>query len=346
MWNSTSASQMKNHLDCNSKWYFDKIVFPDAEQTGTASTELGTEVHACIEDFLKGTKPTLDHELLRDNTYIHAVKDSGFPLRVEFEFVDTTSFRVPAKGFIDLVVLDHGTKTCFVVDHKTSKEWKYSKTTDELRVDPQALLYLWVLYQELGDDWTYSFAHHVILTKKVSPERLTVVEFTPAEIKAGKVLLDGWIAGQFHDSRALDHTFVDRNFSACYKYGKCKFWDYCKGEKAVPSLSESLKKTPTVASVTSAEATVYIDCIPLHTNFTWFEDWVADLCTAYQAEVGEHWLVAKYNEGARAIAFQAHREVEQGKRSLPAALVLRSNSPLSLVYENLLSGVRIVKGIR
>lgn len=335
---------MKNHLDCNSKWYFDKIVFPDAEQTSTASTELGTEVHACIENYLNG-KGELDHELLVDNTYVPAVKASGFPLRVEYEFVDTTSFKVPARGFIDLVVLDHGNKSCFIVDHKTSKEWKYSRTADELRTDPQALLYLWVLYQELGDDWTYSFAHHVILTKKPSPERITVVEFTAAEIIKGKAILDGWVAGMFHDARALDHTFVDRNFSACYKYGKCKFWDYCKGETKVPSLSETLKNKVAPAPA-ATDTTLYVDCMPLHMSFTHFEDWVADLVAAYEKEVGEHYLVAKYNEGAKAIALQAHKEVALGNRKLPSALVLRSSHPIASVFENLHTGGKVVKGIR
>ena len=361
MWNSVSASQMKNHLDCNSKWYFDKIVFPDAEQTSTVSTELGTEVHACIENYLNG-KGELDHELLVDNTYVPAVKASGFPLRVEYEFVDTTSFKVPARGFIDLVVLDHGNKSCFIVDHKTSKEWKYSRTADELRTDPQALLYLWELYLELGDDWTYSFAHHVILTKKPSPERITVVEFTAAEIIKGKATLDGWVAGMFHDARALDHTFVDRNFSACYKYGKCKFWDYCKGETKVPSLSETLKNKapgrgfqtfiphdhpePDALVSPPVSYTLYVDCIPLHEPSVFFEDWVADLVAAYEKEVGEHYLVAKYNEGAKAIALQAHKEVALGNRKLPPALVLRSSHPIASIFENLHTGGKVVKGIR
>lgn len=349
MWNSVSASQMKNHLDCNSKWYFDKIVFPDSEQTSTASTELGTEVHACIEDYLNG-KGELTHELLSENTYIPAVKASGFPLRVEYEFNDSTSFKVPARGFIDLVVLDHGNKSCFIVDHKTSKEWKYSRTADELRADPQALLYLWILYQELGSDWTYSFAHHVILTKKPSPERITVVEFTAEEIVKGKATLDSWVAGMLHDARALDHTFVDRNFAACYKYGKCKFWDYCKGEKAVPSLSETLKaktKAEPVIVQPGAEApTLYVDCMPMQTPVVFFEDWIADLVAAYATEVGEHYLVAKYNEGAKAIAIQAHKEVALGNRKLPVTLVLRSNHPIASVFENLHTGVRVVRGIR
>lgn len=352
---------MRNHSDCNRKWYFDKIVFPrDDTDEGTASTKLGTEVHANIEDFFNDAG-ALDHPLLTFNTFVHMVKGSDVERRIEWEFLDETSFKVAAKGYIDLVTIDHDNKKIAVIDHKTTKDWKYSKKEDELRDDPQALLYLWVAYQEFGEGWNYSFSHHVILTKKAEPERITTIEVTTDQIKKGKKALDEMIAGMVHDSKALDHTFVDHNnYRSCYKFGKCQFWDYCKGEKKVPSIAEALaaKKGMKVEApawmmegppveVKPSDSIFYVDCLPNNLKpLVQFEDFVADLVVAYQDEVGENYLITKYNEGCKAVALQAHKEVLEGKRKMPGSLFGRSSNPAVIFFSNFhAANCMVVKGI-
>lgn len=347
MWNSISASQIKTHQDCNRKWFFEKIVFPKEENEGSASTRLGTEVHACIENYLNG-EGLLDHPLLELNTYVAKVKGrSDLDRRVEWEFSDTSSFKVTARGFIDLVLIDWANKHVTVMDHKTTKDWRYAKKEDELRVDAQLLLYMWVVLQEFGPEWKYTFGHHVILTKEPAPERVTLVDVSVAEIIQGKALLDSWVSGMIHDSRALDHTFVDKDYGSCYKYGKCAFWDYCKGEKKVPALSSLVKTVTSAPPEPPVESVVLIDAIPVGEAFTWYEEWVSDLVAAYEKEIGEHYMATKYNEGCKQVALQAHKEVMEGKRTLPRFLVLRSTNPSCVFFENFYgSRKNVVKGIR
>lgn len=346
MWNSISASQIKTHQDCNRKWFFEKIIFPKDENEGSASTRLGTEVHACIEDYLND-KGQLDHPLLELNTYIAQVKGrADLERRVEWEFNDTTSFKVTARGYIDLVLIDRANKHITVMDHKTTKDWRYAKKEEELRQDAQLLLYMWVALQEFGPEWQYTFGHHVILTKEPAKERLTLVDVSVDQIVQGKTLLDSWVAGMIHDSRALDHTYVDKDYTSCYKYGKCAYWDYCKGEKKVPSLAEMVKK-PADPVAQQEKPMIYVDAIPVGLEFTWYEAWVTDLIDAYARDTGQHYMETKYNEGCKAVAFQAHKEVMEGKRKLPRCLVLRSTNPSCVFFENFYGNNAIyVKGIR
>ena len=327
-----SASQVKTYLDCNRKWYFEKVVFPDERGQGGAGAQLGTEVHADIEGFLSGGE--LQHELLAENFFLYNLPEHT-ERRVEWEF-EAVGFAAPGKGFVDLVLINEHNKTILIVDHKTTKDWKYAKTSDELREDPQALLYLWALYCEFGPDWTYSFAHHVISTRKPEPERLTSITVSTAEILKGKKFLDEVLERMIPDSSAVSFKGVDPNYGSCYKFGKCPYWAYCKDGKMLKSLTAAPK-----TEVSAPDPVVYVDCMPVRSAVLWYEDFIAALAAEYEARVGEHYLVTKYNEGAKAVA------IEAAKLPLPEGLVLRSSNPSAVVFENLVSGrARVVRAIR
>ena len=356
-WNRTSASQVKTYQECNRKWFFERVIFPDEDPEESVSLSTGTDVHASIEDVLNNKVEVASHPLLAENSYIYSVRASGLELRVEWEFLDTTNFKVPAKGFIDLVIIDHAAKTIQVVDHKTTKNWRYVKKPDALRKDAQCILYLMQALTEFGPGWAYSFSHHCILTAEAAPEKLVTVTMTVDEIIQGAAELDLLVAGMLHASRALDHTFVDYNTKGCWAYGKkCKFWDYCKGDKKVPSLAELMKsKADTTAlqipteklDLVTTTKTLYVDCLPKG-DFTWFSDWILDLVKEYEKDVGENYMVAKFNEGAKIVAVQAHQEVLKGTRKLPDNLVVRSSSPIENIFDNLHCDRfdHVVRGIR
>lgn len=327
-----SASQVKTHRDCNRKWYFEKVVFLDEPPRNTGSTALGTEVHAAIEDFLTG-KAGLEHVLLVDNQWLRALP-SHDEMRVE-QYFECADFSPVAKGYIDLVLIDRAAKHVLVVDHKTTKDWKYARTADELRQDPQALFYLWVLFKEFGIEYTYEFGHHVILTSKREKERFTSFVTSGIEILQGKKDLDRSIEGMAMDARAVDHTYVDGDYSACFKYGRCQFWSYCRENKEVKVVHD------VEAPVVAVKPTVYVDCMPVGAQVTWFEDWINPITEAYFRDNGEHYLVTRYNEGAKKVGAEA------ATRAIPHNLVLRTSNPAAVVFENLVTGkANIVRGIR
>jgi len=332
---------VKTYQECNRKWFFERVIFPDEPPEESVSLSTGTDVHASIEDVLNNKVERASHPLLAENKFIYNILRLSLETRVEWEFLDETNFKVPAKGFIDLLIVNRLERVIDVVDHKTTKNWKYCKKPEVLRKDPQAILYLMQALTEFGQGWEYRFTHHYVLTSEVAPERLVTITMMPEEILQAAGELNQVVSGMLHSSHALDHTFVDPNYTGCWAYGrKCKFWDYCKGDKKVPSpspsLAELMKPTaiPGVTLATASASTLYVDCIPEGT-FTWFSDWILDLVKEYEKDVGENYMVAKFNEGPKIVAVQAHKEVLAGTRVLPNNLVVRSSRPIENIFDNL-----------
>ena len=97
------------------------------------------------------------------------------------------------------------------------------------------------------------------------------------------------------------------------------------------------------APAPAARNVVYLDCMPTRGPVVHWDAWVSDLADAYSREVGEHYLMTKYNEGAKAVAAKAF------EREVPAGLVLRSSDPAALLFSNFVRGdarYELVVGVR
>lgn len=353
-WNHGSASQIQNYLLCARKWWFAKVLGLDGG--GTANMALGTQVHANIEDHLRGTGE-LDHRLLALNTFVPAIKAAGHRIYIEHAF-STKDLVKDTEGFIDLIVVNTTTKTIEVWDHKTTKDWKYMKTEEILRDDPQCLLYTWVAYSMFHEefpDYSYRFGHHVILTSKVAVEETISFPVTVEAILAGRDKLNTWLRSMEEDSKLLDYKLVEPTFSACWAYGPCPFKDYCKGNKPVPRLSElpkiattdepnpAVTLPPLIAEEIKTKltsATVYVNAIPLGERFATFAEWAEPVYAEYRAEVKEDPLATKYLQGIYAVV------KELLKRKLPEHLVIRRGDPIAEHFVTQLpSTVRVVQGL-
>lgn len=342
-WEHGSASQIQTYMSCSRKWWLKKIAGLD--DSGSASTALGTEVHANIEAFLKGEGP-LDHRLLSLNTFVPAVKASGHRLLIEHEF--RALMDAPVVGYIDLVVVDEVNKIVHVWDHKTSKDWKWAKTEADLRSDPQCLLYLAVALDLYGPSYTYRFGHHVILTSAVEPQRTVSFEVSLDEIERGRATLNTWLRSMRQDADLVDGAMVEPTFGSCWAYGGCPFKDICKGNKPMPRLSDFKKSDQAIQAVAEApvvrdpdrRGVVYVNAVPLNAKITTFSEWAEPVYAAYREEMREDPLATKYLQGVYAVV----RELL--KRDLPEHLVIRRGDPIGDHFASQLpSTVRVVQGI-
>lgn len=360
IWDHVSASQIRTHGDCNRQWFYEKILGVERVMKSQDSLDLGKIVHKDIEDYLSGVSDSLSHPLLADNTWLSQVKARDWEIRTEQAFRDT-SFRKPAEGFIDLVLVDRVNKIVEVWDHKTTKNWKYMKKEAALRADPQAQLYLLQAWKEFGDEYRYFFGHHVILTSKTEEQRTVSWEASLEQIEEGRRCLERRVVLMMLDSQALDVGSVEPNYSACWAYGGCPFKAYCKEGK--PLSLFNFKKTTTDAAAAAGttldtvgvttttpvgKPLLYLDCMPVGsgTRTIYWNEWVSDLAAEYQQEVGEHYLMSKYNEGAKAIANIAWQGVLTGKRSI-GGLVLSSNNLAAVLFSELAGdSVFLVRGVK
>lgn len=130
-----SASQVATFLQCQRKWAWSKI--DKIEVPPHPSAQLGTRVHAVAEQYFRtGQINYTDHEAacifeagLENNPALAdvAAVEKHFTLDLPFgSFV----------GYKDLVL-----NSPEVVDHKTTSSFRYLKTEEELRQDPQANIY-------------------------------------------------------------------------------------------------------------------------------------------------------------------------------------------------------------
>lgn len=321
---------------CNRRWFFDHVR-EMRDTKGSAATDLGKEVHADIERALRDNQE-LSHPLLRANTFIDRVRRlarAGMEMRIEHEFYD---HELPALGFIDLVLIDRPGKAVYIIDHKTSGNLKYIKTAAQLALDDQCLLYAYQLLREFGRGFRYFFGHHVIPTKTAGPEQITIIELDLFQIDAGRQAQIEYVAAM---ARSLDKApgEIPKTESACFKfppYG-CPHKSYCNSSNSFSFLDEPMRLS------SDPIIPVYLDCMPTRGPVVHWDVWVADLTAAYQKTYGEHYLMTKFNEGAKIMAAKAW------ETPVPAGLVLRSTDAAALLFSNLVRGdvrYELVVGVR
>lgn len=351
MWSRASASQIDTWTLCNRRWWFDKIAGRE-DRSGSASTNLGSEVHQAIEDYLNGITHEPDHLLLAGNTFVRDVRNGTALCNitrtlVEHEFtIDLGG--VPALGYIDLVLVDEDARRIYVIDHKTSGNLKYTKDAAALADDTQGRLYCWWAFSHFGPSWEYFFGHHVISTKGAEAGgegRLTVIGKTHDEIQRGYKILCHQAASMQADAGRLDAAQVDANFGACFKFPPrgCPHKSYCRASKENNmSLFDSI--APPAPSPAASPTYVYLDAMPSRGPVVFWDHFIDGLAATYHRERGEHYLLTAYNEGAKAVARKAWETL-----TIPAGLVLRSSDPSAVIFANLARGDErfvVVQGVR
>ena len=121
-----SASQISSFRRCKRKWWWEKVQKVETEPSDAA--KLGQELHAELEKYFNG-----EGELgKRTEVGIGSFPEPSEKLKVEEGF-DFMGFH----GIVDLY--DPTTEKLY--DHKTTSNFKYAKTSEELKYDPQAIIY-------------------------------------------------------------------------------------------------------------------------------------------------------------------------------------------------------------
>lgn len=144
-----SASQIDLFRKCPRKWAWAYI--EGFREEPTESTELGGRVHKILEGYLRdGTK-------IDGTTHEGSIAQAGLPFLPEpgtglvEEYFRIPSGEVILHGYIDW----HGS---YVLDHKTTSDFRWAKTPEDLSSDTQSILYgSWALGSaaEISARWLY-----------------------------------------------------------------------------------------------------------------------------------------------------------------------------------------------
>ncbi len=260
-WHHASPSQIKRYRECESAWFLESVHgFPRRE---TAATANGKAMHAELEAYLVEGKPP------------GALASTGLAFLptppvardlVEAPFAILAPRLAPVVAKIDLIDPD---RFATLVDHKsTSSISKYAKSEDELRADPQAIIYAVALAPyfaalaggprpvaaadyvtprrpgrevetypgvELALDalaWLpggITFEHVYYQTKPFKSDRASVI-LSGADVRNGWQSVEADVRRMMSTASKAPHVSeVPHNLEACGRYGGCQFRKLCAG---------------------------------------------------------------------------------------------------------------------
>lgn len=264
-----SASQISKYRGCARQWGWRYIAqLPDPSGPAAA---LGTEVDDTqLQPYLRDDRPI---DFSRDSGYIAASglaflprpKSHGMELQKHFVMpsptwhADGEHIGFGYQGYIDLWMPDGGmpdiTGAPVVCDFKTTGNWKYVKTTEQLKVDVQAQLYAtWAMYKTKSKIvdlvWVYMATKGPRKAKRVHlrvhaddvAEQFTAINETAVEM---------------YDVRqtVTDPMELKPNPEMCDAYGGCPYRHKCNlgpGEKIDAAAAQYARQNNVEVSMSNA----------------------------------------------------------------------------------------------
>ena len=218
-----SVSQIRTMDLCNAKWWLEKIA--GLSTPSTLSQQLGTEVHAAIEAYLKhGARfpDTRAGRLAASGVHLLPAPASGLGVEVRVDVPGT----LPLMGYIDLLETPE-IGTYWITDHKTTSSPAYADTEDKLAADLQLHVYAHAVRLADPRATRFRLRKNYFLTKGTAAKAwhvtahvgLDAIAYVPEKIEssAQKAL---YLAG-------LREREVPRNLDACGAFGGCPFRDRC-----------------------------------------------------------------------------------------------------------------------
>ena len=312
-----SASQITTYRDCPRKWYLNKIA--GLETPSTAATQLGGEVHALLESYLR------DGAAIPTDTLAGEIALSGVehipttrPIEVELSLADDmplTDSPVLVRGFVDLIIPSEH----HIIDHKTSSNKRYTKTKRELKQNVQLILYARAYLDRASECDEVALTHIYYGTKSRWSKSVTVT-LSREEILTQWAGIRQTITEMMHTSTHDHAGDAPPNYDACKKYGGCPFVSQCfnasryhanEDTQMTPEqrmqklgLSDPKPATPKTTSTSTAIKTLYIGCHPVKNGtrpvnvLDAYRDLVDEICTAFSVP---HIGVIDYGRGYAAL---------------------------------------------
>lgn len=230
-----SPSQISTYLDCPRKWGWGKIDKIQVPPNGSAA--LGSKVHAVLEDYLAGKGLVYDPGLAivgdiasSGLEHIPEPQAPGMIIEHPFTFQPEGLTDVLYTGRIDFFLSPLNTRPRPLIgDHKTTSGLQWAKSPDDLRADPQGVIYgayAFDAYPEAeGVDlrWVY------YQTKGARRSKKTELTWTREENRKAleKINVTAGQIASITRSSIKSATELPYSPEACEKYGGCPYRAQC-----------------------------------------------------------------------------------------------------------------------
>lgn len=240
-----SPSQISTFRDCPRKWAFDKI--DKVPRKSTPATQFGTDAHLAMELYgREGSKPNFAMATAPERAALKVIEGEQVLSQVEgilYEGRDMHGVPGPSSdatgkfslsiegkpynlhGYLDYID-PRDESHVIITDYKFLKDDKWIKSTEQLAVDPQALIYSYYAFSVWAAEQV-TFSHEVGVKKKQPYRRRTSITFgrNDAKFWAGMQKIFDTCDDIYAAKQAMQ---FEKNTSACFMYGGCTYKALCK----------------------------------------------------------------------------------------------------------------------
>ena len=214
-----SPSQIKTWRTCQRKWWYEKVA--GIRQETTPNQQLGTDVHSILEHYVE------NGVVIPDN-FAGQIAKAALPMvnmqsKCEHQFDIPLVDGILATGRIDFTAFG------VIEDLKTTSSMRYAKTSEELKTDPQAIMYLWAAQRDPALEFfgpISKFAHLIVETKVPHKTRRVECVLSEEEIEEGISLIKS-DALEMKSASGKEVDDIDYNLDACAMYGGCHLHGEC-----------------------------------------------------------------------------------------------------------------------
>jgi len=236
-----SASQVDTYNTCNRKWWFNKIL--GIETPPHPSAVIGTEVHAQLEAYLEEKAPADSLGPIARTALPFAPKPGTVYIEQSIETLGLVAGGLPALGYID--VLDLRSDPPQVLDWKTTSNFRYAKTEDELLRNVQMSVYARATLAmcdrlDVPEPTNVRVTHVAMLTKAPHEARRTSALMPVRTIHENWSSIDRTVLTMRETATCETPDKVTPTKSACSAYGGCPFLDRCRALEATRSIFAGL----------------------------------------------------------------------------------------------------------
>lgn len=306
-----SATSIKLFKSCPRRW-FERYVLDKKEPTSKAMLR-GNEVHRQLEDYLlNGVMPDDSTAGLIAQAGLEHLppRSTAYEVELSLEHLPIEGTPAPFKGFIDLYIKQ---ATPEVLDHKTTSNFKYALTADQLAEDTQLIIYAaHALTHSDADE--IRLTHVCYLTKPpyTSQRTSTVVSRDHVYKHFNEILTT---VEQMVASSEYPATLMQKNKDYCWAYGKkCPYFDECQrtiNHTGIKHMSDKqlsvidrlrgvkpADATPVATTPVAEPSTLYVNCAPLGVTLTPLADALKPLIEKVCTSKGvEHISLVPYAQG-------------------------------------------------
>ena len=215
---NVSASQVTTFERCQRLWWFQKIAGFRLPQS--KAMKLGTDVHSAIEHYLIYGRIRDDEFakfIVSLKSHLPAPNDNCL---VELPIKLLTIGSLPWLGYVDLI--EYEASPMRVRDYKTTSDFRYAKTPDELSRNTQLISYAEWCYQEgyVGEiELGHTYVHTKRKTPTVKPVNVIVDrEHVRSEWNKKLAVVEKMIVV----AECTEATDVKPTVTACGMYGGCE----------------------------------------------------------------------------------------------------------------------------